>query len=887
LGPNELRQRRQALHLSQSDLGRLLGVSRNSVARWERGELPIRHPELVLLALDRLEQDARSPEPGAWTTRGSPHHNLPAELSSFVGREQDFAGVAACLAQARVLTIAGAGGIGKTRLALRLAREVVELFANGVWLVELAPVTVPALVPRSVASVLSLREQPGRSMLASIADAIGDSPMLLVLDNCEHLVDACAELVDYLLRKCADLRVLATSREPLGVTGEVVWPLHSLAVPSDGDPPPEMLERFEAVQLFLERARSISSEFSPTADTLRHIGDICRRLDGIPLAIELAAALVPTLSVSEIAARLGHRFEILTSGPRVSPARHQTLRATVNWSYELLSAAERWVLRQAAVFADGWSLSALEAVCGGPHIPPQTGVSLPSVFESLGRLVSKSMVLRVKSVTGESRYRMLDTIRAFALEQLRESQEEDTARRRHADYFVAGAGEWSVQAGRGPDRARWLDRLDEELPNVREALRWTLERGADEDTRMRWATVLSSLGYLRDHYAEAYSWNIALGVAPRGDRPSPSRARALVGTAVLASTGQIDFAMAVACSKEALPVARELPDKVWLIRAFVSLALAHVTRGEDASAIAAVEEALIWSREVGDRLRESMSLDMRSWLAYTRADWMAARASAEASLEISSELGDTFRQSLNHRQLGDVALALKDPATAHTHYQSALACALQVGHGQGRLRALLGLGHTMLARGEPSLAAQHFAEGLGLARQLGLRVDIAAGLEGLACLAASLDKPQRALELAGAATALRQSAEAPVSRGARHLLNPFLEPARKMLGEPAARTAFERGRALPLEAAFALGLQMEQDGSPPARLRSGPLTRRELEVASLIADGLTNRQIAERLVVSERTVAAHVEHILDRLHFRSRLQIGLWAAQRALTSPGG
>jgi predicted ATPase/DNA-binding CsgD family transcriptional regulator/DNA-binding XRE family transcriptional regulator len=881
LNPDELRYRRQALHLSQAQLGRALGVTRNSVARWERGELPIRHPELVALALDRLGRDSAQQVSVASGRQVAARHNLPAELSSFVGRELELAKLSMELGQSRLVTVVGSGGVGKTRLVLRLASDIVGVFRNGVWFVELAALSDPLLIARSVAYVLGIREQPGRLLLASVADAIGDRQLLLVLDNCEHVMSACAELVEFLLQNCRGLRILATSRESLGLTGEVVWPLQPLAVPADANLSSERIEQCEAVQLFVDRARAVDAAFVLSEATLQSIGDICRQLDGIPLAIELAAALLQILNVSEVAARLDRRLEILTRGSRGAHERHQTLRSTINWSYELLTGPERRLLAQTSVFAGGWTLAAAEAVC---RLADGAEPGDVSVLEVLSGLVSKSMVLRVTSATGESRYRLLETIRVFALERLQEDGDEQFLRRRHASYCAVAAAEWSAAAARGPNRAYWLDRLDEELPNLRAALLWILNEGAEECTRMRWATVLGPLGYLRDHYAEAYSWNVALGAVPRGDRPSPDRARALVATAIVACTGQVDFAMAEACCLEARPTL-ELSDKEWLIRALVNLAIAQATSGAYDDATASAEEALVWSRKVSDHLREAMALDTLSWIACARTDWETARRLAEASLEIAGTLGDTFRQSLNYRQLGDIALALHEVATARAHYESALACAIEVGHRQARIRALLGVGHALLADREHDRASGAFAEALALARQLGLRVDLAAGLEGLGCLAAARGNPERALHLVGAASALREAAGAPLSPGARWLLDPLLEPARKVLGRSAASEALEHGRGLRLETAFALASEWgpERSARTPDGL-PGNLTRREHDVADLIGQGLTNRQIAERLVVTPRTVAAHVEHILAKLGFRSRLQIGLWAAAQTLSA---
>jgi predicted ATPase/DNA-binding CsgD family transcriptional regulator/DNA-binding XRE family transcriptional regulator len=889
LEPKELRERRQALKLTQADLGRVLGVTRNSVARWERGELPIRHPELVVLALDNLTQRfpvrARN---GSRQEEGTPRHNIPAELSSFVGREQELAELVRRLGGARLLTVTGSGGIGKTRLALRLAADIVEVFTDGVWLVELAPLTDPSQLPHAVASVLGVREQHDRAPFASLADAIGARNLLLVLDNCEHLVQACAELVDCLLRKCHKLRVLATSREALGVAGEIAWSLPALAAPSANEAPAENLSRFEAVQLFVERAEAVAPSFVRSPGILQSVGEMCRRLDGIPLAIELAAALVPTLSVSEIAARLDRRFEVLTFGHRVAPLRHQTLRATVNWSYELLSKAERQLLMRASVFAGGWTLEAAEAVCEAPrsldeHEAPSPG----AVLESLGRLVSKSLVLRSVSETGESRYRMLETVREFAREQFAQSGEEGGVRHLHAAYFLASSEQWGEAAGRGPHRTFWLNRLEEELANFREALHWTLQVQTDEDTRLRWAAAMSAFWYMHDYFAEGYTWNVALGAVPGAARPTRSWARALISTAILACQGQIDFALAEACCRKVLTIAPAVGDTVSVIRALVNLGWSLAARGDYEHAVAALEDSVSISRQVGDRVREGMALGVLGRVSCARADWSTGQAMTRASLGIANELGDTFTQSLCYRQLGDVARALDDVTTARIQYEVSLARAVEGGYRQAWANALFGLAHTLLACNDSDRAARLFAEGLAIARQVGLRDEVAAGLEGLGGLAACQGQPQRALQLFGAAAALRDANGAPLSPGASLLLDRSLRRAHRALGEAGSAAALQCGRAMPLEAVFALALA-PNSADPDGVSREQPtgLTGREQEVASLIGQGLTNRQIAEQLVITQRTVAAHVEHILEKLGFRSRLQIGLWAAHHRLAMAG-
>ena len=495
-------------------------------------------------------------------------------------------------------------------------------------------------------------------------------------------------------------------------------------------------------------------------------------------------------------------------------------------------------------------------------------------------------MLRSPSDTGHSRYRLLETIRAFARDELARSGQEPSIRQTHAAYFLAAAEEWGDAAGRGPDRTLWLDRLQEELPNLREAVRWTIQEQREDDTRMRWAKAMSSFGFLRDHFAEVYAWNVALGAVPGAGRPSLRRARALVATSVVACTGQIDFAVAGACCEEALPILLANQDALWVIRAYVNLAESLAHRGDYDPAQAASEAALAWSRQVGDRIREAMSLGTLAQIAFARADWSRARSLANASLELANEVGDTFNQGESYRQLGDVARALGELPTARLQYEAGLERAVQLGHRQTQANALFGLGYTYLASKEQARAGSLFIEGLTLARQVGLRLEIAAGLEGLGVLAAYKGQPERALALVGGAAALRETTCAPLSPGARWLLDSSLRPTGVALGDPGTSETLLRVRVMPLEMVFALAL----DSEPPTEASHielpGGLTRREREVAGLIGRGLTNRQIAERLVITQRTVAAHIEHILEKLEFRSRLQIGLWWAQHDSDAAG-
>jgi predicted ATPase len=401
------------------------------------------------------------------------HDNLPVELSSFIGREREISEVEGLLAETRLLTLTGTGGCGKTRLALRVAGNLRERFEDGVWWVSLAPLTSPDLTPKSVASALGMHEQPGRSTTEALSDHLRFRDLILVLDNCEHLIEACAALAEALLLCCPNLKILATSREPLGVAGEATWPVPSLSLPTaHRRPPVEELVRYEAVRLFVERAAAARPDFAPTEHNAPVVVEVCRELDGIPLAIELAAARTKVLTIEQIAGRLGDSFRLLTGGSRTVLPRQRTLRATIEWSFELLPEEERTMFRRLSVFAGGFTLEATEEVCSGG------GIAEEGVFDLLSRLVDKSLIV-TEERDGHARYRMLETVRQYGAEKLRDAGELQVIQQRHADFFLAMAEE--AEFGMvGPDQAAWLGRLEEEHDNVRAALGWLQEGDAEQ-----------------------------------------------------------------------------------------------------------------------------------------------------------------------------------------------------------------------------------------------------------------------------------------------------------------------------------------------------------------------------------------------------------------------
>jgi predicted ATPase/DNA-binding XRE family transcriptional regulator len=540
--PAEIRGRRRALGLTQADLAAVLDVSANTVARWERGELRVGRPGLVVRCLERLE---RRPPEGVTARRapatnapikvrrsgtrhaepGEQPHGLPGELSSFVGRELELRQVRRLLESARLLTLTGTGGVGKTRLAVALLQEVKAAGPEGLVFVDLAPLEDPALVPQTVASCVGVREQPGRSLVATLIDVIHRKPLLMVLDNCEHLIQACAALAEKLLRACPNLRLLATSREPFGLAGETVWRVPSLLLP-ELQMAPDQIEHTEAVRLFVARARAVLPTLDLREQNLRVVAEICRQLDGIPLALELAAAHVPLLSLEQLATRLDDALGLLTRGGRLAPARQRTVRATLDWSYRLLTAAEQLLLERLAVFADGWTLEAAEAIAGVDGVQPG------EVLGVLGQLVDKSLVVVERDADGLVRYRLLETVRQYALERLMASGEAPRARDRHAAYIL-GLVEQTEPELFGHGHLVTQARLEREHDNCRAALSWLVER-ADTALAQRLAGALGRFWFYRGYLTESAVWMERVLALPGGARRTAGRAKCLWGCAVVA-----------------------------------------------------------------------------------------------------------------------------------------------------------------------------------------------------------------------------------------------------------------------------------------------------------------------------------------------------------------
>jgi predicted ATPase/DNA-binding SARP family transcriptional activator/DNA-binding CsgD family transcriptional regulator len=822
----------------------------------------------------------------------SARHNLPASLTSFVGREREMPETGRLLAMTRLLTLTGAGGSGKTRLALEAARGLVGAYPDGAWLVELAPLSDPELVPQAVATTLGVREQPGSPLLDALLGALRDREMLLVLDNCEHLIDAAARLAQVLLNSCPRLRVLATSREPLGVGGEVVWRVAPLSLPAtaDGGSTVEGLARYEAVRLFVDRARLRLPDFELTEQNAGAAVRVCRKLDGIPLAIELACARMGALAVEQITERLEDSLGLLTAGSRTAEPRQRTLRATLDWSHNLLGEAERVLFRRLSVFAGGWTLEAAEMVCSGD------GIEEDGVLDLLGGLVDKSLVVAGAITVGAVRYRMLEPTRQYAREKLEGSGEAEEVKGRHAAFFLALAEEAEPELA-GPQQRLWVERLEGEHGNLREALSRILERG-EAGLGLRFGAALWRFWNNGGYLSEGIRW---LEQALADSDPAPARVRALEGMGWLAQFLG-DSERAEATYKEMLKLSRELEDKGNIATALNSLGTLALARGDNERATSLLEENLAVLRELehgGDTattLKRFHAANLLGYLAMNQeGDYARAMTLLEESLALAREAGDAFRVGTTLCNLGYAAVMLGDNVRATARSEEALALAHELGSAGVEIvpETLVNLGLAALDLGDHERAATSFEETLVMSRNAGRKPTVINTLEGMASLAGALGEAIRAARLWGAAEAARDATDIALPPGEWALHEPYLAAARSRLGEEAWKKALAEGREMTLEQAAEYALSKEETDpptipvpeEPPADEPLNELTRREQEVALLVARGLTNRQVSAELSISERTAGNHVGGILRKLGLRSRTQIASWATERRLLAP--
>ncbi len=705
--------------------------------------------------------------------------NLPIPLTSFIGRAQEMSAIKQFISKTRLLTLTGTGGSGKTRLAIQVATDLLDVFKDGVWWVDLAALSNPLLVPKAVATALGIREVPNTPLVETLAQQLHARHLLLVLDNCEHLVGACAPLAETLLRGSAPLKILATSRELFRITGEMAWPVPMLSLPDRQRLfSIKQLMEFEGMRLFVERASAINPAFALTEQNAPSVVSICQRLDGIPLAIELAAARIKLLSAEQIAARLDDRFNLLTAGSRTALPRHQTLRATLDWSYGLLAEAEQVLLRRLAVFAGGCTLEAAEAICKDEertvHIGDSADVHPSSfrlhpseVLEWLSHLIDKSLVV-AEQQGAVTRCRMLETIREYALEKLRASGEEAMLRKAHRDGCMQLA-ERAESELIGPQQQEWLERLELEHNNMRAALQWSLA-GHDAEAGLRLAAALFRFWYIHSqHNSEGRRWlERALEATRHNPTPSAARAKALRGLAGLA-----------------------------------------LIQGDYPSARAVYDEALDLFQTLGDKTYTAITLSNIGNLALMQEDYAAARAFLEDSLDMHHELGNRFYVGYCLWSLAHVARAAGDYARSRAYSAEALEIFRTFGNKQYAAHALNALGHVAFLEGEYRAARAYVAEALLLLQEVADQAGICEGLDAFAAIEAALETPERAARLLGAAEALREAIGIH-ARIFRAIYEYAIAAVRAALSAAEMAQTWAEGRAMTVEQAVAYAIQAEE-----------------------------------------------------------------------------
>lgn len=750
--------------------------------------------------------------------------NLSEQVTSFLGRQAELRQLESELAKHPMVTITGPGGMGKTRIALRLAADLLDDYADGVWVIELDALTDPGLVPHEVANRLGIREVPGAALVETLTEHLESSSCLLVLDNCEHLVEACADLSNRLLATCRSVKILATSRQPTGALKERVWRLPPLSVAAGGAPDQGLSE---AACLFIDRAWPGLTPDAVGRERSTAIAQICRRLDGIPLAIELAAARAKVMEVGELGTRLDDRLRLLTGGPGAVP-RHQTMRAAVDWSYQLLDAKERSLFRRLSVFAGGFSLHEAEEICSGG------GLAVEEIMDLLVRLLDKSLVMPIEIGAQENPMRVLATLQQYAQEQLGERGEATTFSRRHADYFLRLV-ERVRDLQNSPDYSHRLDLIEREHDNIRAALAFFQTISAELNLRM--ATSLIGFWDARGYLTEGADWlDKALETWPD---ETAFRADGLGAAGWLAHRrGQ--FERAAAYLTESVRIAAAVGDRVVEARSLRNLALVTVLMGNSREADGLVKEAFSIAEQLGDRPGTAGALLVMALANYLEGDFEPAIAYARQSLELHRELGDEKVVAFLLACLATVAVERQDTVTARAY----------------------------------------LLESLEITQRLHEKVDVAFVLETCARLAAATGEPARAVRLAAAAAAIRRAAGASSAPLWEAMVETSLAPARARVSEEASSF----GAELTLEEAVNETLEwlvpQRRDAAP---IRPSPvLTPRELEVAALVGRGLRNRDIATKLFLSVRTVDAHIEHMRDKLDFHSRAQIAAWAVAQGL-----
>ncbi|MCX5126764.1 LuxR C-terminal-related transcriptional regulator [Streptomyces sp. NBC_00347] len=760
--------------------------------------------------------------------------DLPVELTSFVGRRQEVGAVKRVLSEARVVTLTGVGGVGKTRLAVRVAGELRRAFADGVCFVDLSSVLDPAALESSVAESLRICDQSARGTSEIIAEFLRERQMLLVLDNCEQIADACGVLINAVIREAPRVRVLATSRERLWVTGEYVWRVPSLPVPravdaSESERGSSTPAEYPALALFAERAAAVSG-VSVVREDWGDVARLCHRLDGLPLAIELAAVQTRMFSPGQLVRRFDDRLGSIGTLDRAAPARHRTLEAAIDWSYELCSPQERLLWARASVFAGRFGLEAAEGVCSGEDLPRE------QVLEGIVGLVDKSVLVHEEQ-QGEGQYRLLETLAQYGRDRLRQAGAEEQLVRRHRDWFVQWAEELATRWF-SAEQLSCSQRLHREYPNLRAAMEYCLSTPGEEQMGLRFNAALIPYWHTGGQLTEARRWLERALAAD--EEPTPARVMSLRNLGKIC-TGQYDFAAAEAVLRECGTLARQLQDP----------------------------------------FMEACAITSEAGLALVRGDYAAGLAHAENALTIPEYAGRPERvetvsyMAVAHGMLGDYEAALRD-------YEAAQRCSAESGERYHLSWALQGQICAEFGVGANTAVIEHSREAMRIWREFNDAVGLSPAMTLVLCSTAAMGDFARSAVLVGARERIRRAFGLSFAhKDESAVIEAFVSQMREALGEAPYEAAVARGLSFDLDAALDYALGTEAPPEPAtAQEESSPLTARERQVAALVAQGMSNKQIAAELVLSPRTVEGHVEHILTKLGFTSRANIAAWAAQQ-------